>query len=107
MADTARQPQLEGFSLIFSVAGIPSLRMLAARMAQMDSRRSKAPSPVPATRKLPASKNPKRKKGRCRRFLVSLAVRRRKSPISHLLGTKEIRHDAQMLGDSGVFLPFV
>src|SRR6516165_6293108 len=54
-----------------------------------------------------ASKSRKRKKVRCRRFLVSLAVRRRKSPISHLLGTKEIRHDAQMLGDSGVFLPFV
>src|ERR1700740_145971 len=46
----------------------------------------------------------KRKKGRCRRFLVSLVVRRRKSPRI-LLGTKEIRHDQAIFGDSGGYLP--
>src|ERR1700757_2530080 len=46
----------------------------------------------------------KRKKDPCRRFLVSLEIRRRKSP-TNLLGTKETRHDQVLLGDSGKCLP--
>ncbi len=43
---------------------------------------------------------PKRKRVHCRRFLVSLGARKRKSPRHHL-GTKETRHDKAFFGDSG------
>src|SRR5215469_8922018 len=46
----------------------------------------------------------KRKRALYRRFLVSLGVRRRRIPIS-LIGTKETRHDEELLGDSGRFFP--
>src|SRR6266852_7870001 len=46
------------------------------------------------------TRGPRRKRGLCRRFLVSLGVRRRQSPTSQF-GTKESRHDPILLGGSG------
>src|ERR1700752_4732149 len=46
----------------------------------------------------------KRKKGLYRSFLVSLGTRKRKIRRS-LIRTKEIRHDQELLGDSGGYLP--
>src|SRR5208282_1438541 len=103
MAAMDRSPRQDHSFLIFLAAVPRNHRRLAPipmrfRVNRMRKERQEAERLL-----APTHRQPRRKKAPCRRFLVSLGVRRRKSP-TNLIGTKEIRHDEVLPGDSRYWL---